>query len=206
MSIVFPDTILMTDKLHDIVSMAIPVSSNSYHTVKSLCVSRWFILEIPISMHLVNCCNLSFVGIFCTISLCTYATSISFDLNRLPKIIYGLPDDVEHGYSWSIFCAWCSLGFIVAAGCLCTTHPFISRTKISHLKSIIDSSVWLFYEIPFFVYKATGRYIRELNTESKHRQNPNPLNTEHWLSSQETQKIFMLPWWLIYQVQTAKLL
>ncbi|XP_015673426.1 transmembrane protein 178A isoform X2 [Protobothrops mucrosquamatus] len=80
-------------------------------------------------------------GIFCTISLCTYATSISFDLNRLPKIIYGLPDDVEHGYSWSIFCAWCSLGFIVAAGCLCTTHPFISRTKISHLKSIIDSSV-----------------------------------------------------------------
>ncbi|KAM3855358.1 transmembrane protein 178A isoform 1-T1 [Vipera latastei] len=80
-------------------------------------------------------------GIFCIISLCTYATSISFDLNRLPKIIYGLPDDVEHGYSWSIFCAWCSLGLIVAAGCLCTTHPFISRAKISHLKSITDSSV-----------------------------------------------------------------
>ncbi|XP_058021049.1 transmembrane protein 178A isoform X1 [Ahaetulla prasina] len=80
-------------------------------------------------------------GIFCTISLCTYATSISFDLNRLPRIIYGLPDDVEHGYSWSIFCAWCSLGLIVAAGCLCTTYPFISRSKISHLKSTRDSSV-----------------------------------------------------------------
>ncbi|XP_007435106.1 transmembrane protein 178A isoform X2 [Python bivittatus] len=80
-------------------------------------------------------------GIFCTISLCTYASSISYDLNRLPKFIYGLPDDVEHGYSWSIFCAWCSLGLIVAAGCLCTTYPFISKTKISYLKSTRDSSV-----------------------------------------------------------------
>uniref|UniRef100_A0A2D4F4Z0 Transmembrane protein 178A n=1 Tax=Micrurus corallinus TaxID=54390 RepID=A0A2D4F4Z0_MICCO len=80
-------------------------------------------------------------GIFCTISLCTYATSISFDLNRLPKIIYGLPANVEHGYSWSIFCAWCSLGLIVVAGCLCTTYPFISRAKISHLKSTTNSSV-----------------------------------------------------------------
>ncbi|KAJ6666996.1 hypothetical protein lerEdw1_018998 [Lerista edwardsae] len=80
-------------------------------------------------------------GIFCTISLCTYAASISYDLNRLPKFIYSLPEDVEHGYSWSIFCAWCSLGLIVAAGCLCTIYPFISRTKISHLKSTRDSSV-----------------------------------------------------------------
>uniref|UniRef100_A0A8D0GGW6 Transmembrane protein 178A n=1 Tax=Sphenodon punctatus TaxID=8508 RepID=A0A8D0GGW6_SPHPU len=80
-------------------------------------------------------------GIFCTISLCTFAASISYDLNRLPKFIYSLPDDVEHGYSWSIFCAWCSLGFIVAAGCLCTAYPFISRTKITHLKSARDSSV-----------------------------------------------------------------
>lgn len=80
-------------------------------------------------------------GIFCTISLCTYAASISYDLNRLPKFIYGLPDDVEHGYSWSLFCACCSLGFIVAAGCLCTAYPFASRTKIIHLKSARDSSV-----------------------------------------------------------------
>ncbi|XP_061481545.1 transmembrane protein 178A isoform X3 [Rhineura floridana] len=80
-------------------------------------------------------------GIFCTISLCTYGASVSYDLNRSPRFIYGLPGDVEHGYSWSIFCAWCSLGLIVAAGCLCTTYPFISRTKISHLKSTRDSSV-----------------------------------------------------------------
>ncbi|XP_077191889.1 transmembrane protein 178A isoform X1 [Paroedura picta] len=80
-------------------------------------------------------------GIFCTISLCTYAASVSYELNRLPKFIYGLPDDVEHGYSWSIFCAWCSLGLIVTSGCLCTTYPFISRKKMSHLKSTRDSSV-----------------------------------------------------------------
>ncbi|XP_023566931.1 transmembrane protein 178A isoform X2 [Octodon degus] len=79
--------------------------------------------------------------IFCTISLCTYAASISYDLNRLPKLIYSLPDDVEHGYSWSIFCAWCSLGFIVAAGGLCIAYPFLSRTKIAHLKSGRDSTV-----------------------------------------------------------------
>lgn len=84
-----------------------------------------------------------FAGIFCTISLCTYAASISYDLNRLPKLIYSLPADVEHGYSWSIFCAWCSLGFIVAAGGLCIAYPFISRTKIAHLKSGRDSTVWL---------------------------------------------------------------
>nr|XP_056708856.1 transmembrane protein 178A [Euleptes europaea] len=80
-------------------------------------------------------------GIFCTISLCTYAASVSYELNRRPKVIYSLPDDVEHGYSWSIFCAWCSLGLIVASGCLCTTYPFISRKKISHLKSTRNSSV-----------------------------------------------------------------
>lgn len=82
-------------------------------------------------------------GIFCTISLGTYAASVSYDLNRVPKLIYSLPHDVEHGYSWSIFCAWCSLGFIVAAGGLCIAYPFISRTKIAHLKSGRDSTVWL---------------------------------------------------------------
>ncbi|XP_051019608.1 transmembrane protein 178A isoform X2 [Acomys russatus] len=79
--------------------------------------------------------------IFCTISLCTYAASISYDLNRVPKLIYSLPHDVEHGYSWSMFCAWCSLGFIVAAGGLCIAYPFISRTKMAQLKSGRDSTV-----------------------------------------------------------------
>ncbi|XP_038660081.1 transmembrane protein 178A isoform X3 [Scyliorhinus canicula] len=79
--------------------------------------------------------------IFCTISLCTFAASISYDLSRQPKFIYGLPSDIDHGYSWSIFCAWCSLGLMMMAGCLCTAFPFLSRTKTIHQKSIRDSSV-----------------------------------------------------------------
>ncbi|XP_026551737.1 transmembrane protein 178A isoform X1 [Pseudonaja textilis] len=103
-------------------------------------IAAGFFWEKSLTQHVAGLLFLM-SGIFCTISLCTYATSISFDLNRLPKTIYGLPANVEHGYSWSIFCAWCSLGLIVAAGCLCTTYPFISRTKISHLKSTTNSSV-----------------------------------------------------------------
>ncbi|ELW71676.1 Transmembrane protein 178 [Tupaia chinensis] len=99
-----------------------------------------FFWEESLTQHVAGLLFLM-AGIFCTISLCTYAASISYDLNRLPKLIYSLPDDVEHGYSWSIFCAWCSLGFIVAAGGLCIAYPFISRTKIAHLKSGRDSTV-----------------------------------------------------------------
>ncbi|XP_070333337.1 transmembrane protein 178A isoform X2 [Odocoileus virginianus] len=99
-----------------------------------------FFWEESLTQHVAGLLFLM-TGIFCTISLCTYAASISYDLNRLPKLIYSLPDDVEHGYSWSIFCAWCSLGFIVAAGGLCIAYPFISRTKIVHLKSGRDSTV-----------------------------------------------------------------
>ncbi|XP_037663688.1 transmembrane protein 178A isoform X1 [Choloepus didactylus] len=99
-----------------------------------------FFWEESLTQHVAGLLFLM-TGIFCTISLCTYAASISYDLNRLPKLIYSLPDGVEHGYSWSIFCAWCSLGFTVAAGGLCITYPFISRTKIVHLKSGRDSTV-----------------------------------------------------------------
>ncbi|NXE54028.1 T178A protein, partial [Casuarius casuarius] len=99
-----------------------------------------FFWEESLTQHVAGLLFLM-TGIFCTISLCTYAASISYDLNRLPKVIYSLPEDVEHGYSWSIFCAWCSLGFTVAAGCLCTAYPFVSRSKIMQLKSARDSSV-----------------------------------------------------------------
>ncbi|XP_024058339.2 transmembrane protein 178A [Terrapene carolina triunguis] len=99
-----------------------------------------FFWEESLTQHVAGLLFLM-TGIFCTISLCTYAASVSYDLNRLPTFIYSLPDDVEHGYSWSIFCAWCSLGFIVAAGCLCAAYPFVSRTKIIHLKSSRNSSV-----------------------------------------------------------------
>ncbi|KAL1006177.1 hypothetical protein UPYG_G00068880 [Umbra pygmaea] len=80
-------------------------------------------------------------GIFCTISLCTYAASVSYDLSRNPPFIYGLPGDVDHGYGWSIFCAWVSLGLTVASGCLCTTYPLISRTKALRSKTARESSV-----------------------------------------------------------------
>lgn len=73
---------------------------------------------------------ISFTGTFCIVSLCTYAASISYDLNHLPTFISNLPNDVEYGYSWSVFCAWCSLGFTVAAACLCTAYPFVSRGNI----------------------------------------------------------------------------
>ncbi|XP_046900000.1 transmembrane protein 178A [Hypomesus transpacificus] len=80
-------------------------------------------------------------GIFCTISLCTYAASVSYDLSRNPPFIYGLPRDVDHGYGWSIFCAWASLGLTVASGCVCTTYPFLSRAKALRSKTARESSV-----------------------------------------------------------------
>ncbi|XP_055040763.1 transmembrane protein 178A isoform X1 [Misgurnus anguillicaudatus] len=80
-------------------------------------------------------------GIFCTISLCTYAASVSYDLSRNPPFIYGLPSDVDHGYGWSIFSAWVSLGLTVASGCVCTTYPFLSRTKALRSKTARESSV-----------------------------------------------------------------
>nr|XP_019969059.1 PREDICTED: transmembrane protein 178A-like [Paralichthys olivaceus] len=80
-------------------------------------------------------------GIFCTISLCTYAASVTYDLSRNPPFIYGLPDDVDHGYGWSICCAWASLGLTVAAGCLGTTFPFLSQAGALRSKTARESSV-----------------------------------------------------------------
>ncbi|KAM6207328.1 LOW QUALITY PROTEIN: transmembrane protein 178A [Sarcoramphus papa] len=99
-----------------------------------------FFWEESLTQHVAGLLFLM-TGIFCTISLCTYAASISYDLNHLPTFVYNLPDDVEHGYSWSVFCAWRSLGFRVAAGCLCTAYPFVSRGNIMQLKSTRDSSI-----------------------------------------------------------------
>ncbi|XP_066509280.1 transmembrane protein 178A-like [Hoplias malabaricus] len=79
-------------------------------------------------------------GIFCTISLCTYAASVSYDLSRNPPFIYGLPEDVDHGYGWSIYSAWVSLGLTVASGCFCTTFPFLTRSKLRS-KTARESSV-----------------------------------------------------------------
>ncbi|XP_036420218.1 transmembrane protein 178A isoform X1 [Colossoma macropomum] len=80
-------------------------------------------------------------GIFCTISLCTYAASVSYDLSRNPPFIYGLPADVDHGYGWSIYSAWVSLGLTVASGCFCTTYPFLSHGKALRSKTARESAV-----------------------------------------------------------------
>ncbi|XP_057699070.1 transmembrane protein 178A [Corythoichthys intestinalis] len=67
-------------------------------------------------------------GIFCTISLCTYAASVTYDLSRKPPFIYGLPDDVDHGYGWSVGLAWASLALSVACGCLGAAFPLPGRS------------------------------------------------------------------------------
>ncbi|KAI1238809.1 hypothetical protein IHE44_0011899 [Lamprotornis superbus] len=45
-------------------------------------------------------------GTFCIISLCTCVAGINFELSRYPRYLYGLPDDISHGYGWSMFCAF----------------------------------------------------------------------------------------------------
>ncbi|XP_035176465.1 transmembrane protein 178A [Oxyura jamaicensis] len=104
-----------------------------------------FFWEKSLTQHVTGCLFLMTsngnASIFGAISPCPYAASIACDLNYFPQFIYSLPDDTEHGYSWSILCAWCSRGFIAAGRCLSTAYPFISRSKIMQLKSTRDSSV-----------------------------------------------------------------
>ncbi|MEQ2183328.1 hypothetical protein GOODEAATRI_031593, partial [Goodea atripinnis] len=69
------------------------------------------------------------------------AASVTYDLSRNPPFIYGLPADVDHGYGWSICCAWASLGLTVASGCLGTSFPFLSRAGALRSKTARESSV-----------------------------------------------------------------
>uniref|UniRef100_A0A3Q3DXH4 Transmembrane protein 178A n=1 Tax=Hippocampus comes TaxID=109280 RepID=A0A3Q3DXH4_HIPCM len=69
-------------------------------------------------------------GVFCAISLCTYAASVTYDLSRKPPFIYGLPDDVDHGYGWSVALAWASLALSVASGCLGAAFPLLGRADL----------------------------------------------------------------------------
>ncbi|KAG9329546.1 hypothetical protein JZ751_004201, partial [Albula glossodonta] len=64
-------------------------------------------------------------GTFCIISLCTCVASINFELSRYPRYLYGLPDDISHGYGWSMFCAWGGLGLTLIAGFFCTLAPSV---------------------------------------------------------------------------------
>ncbi|XP_019907974.1 transmembrane protein 178B isoform X2 [Esox lucius] len=72
-------------------------------------------------------------GTCCIISLCTCVAGINFELSRYPRYMYGLPEDISHGYGWSMFCAWGGLGLTLLAGFLCTLAPSLStpiRTTI----------------------------------------------------------------------------
>ncbi|KAL7404846.1 hypothetical protein ABVT39_019756 [Epinephelus coioides] len=106
----------------------------------SIVASVGFFWEESLTQHVSGLLFLM-AGIFCTISLCTYAASVTYDLSRNPPFIYGLPADVDHGYGWSICCAWASLGLTVASGCLGTTFPFLSRAGALRSKTARESSV-----------------------------------------------------------------
>ncbi|CAB1331842.1 unnamed protein product [Coregonus sp. 'balchen'] len=62
-------------------------------------------------------------GTCCIISLCTCVSGINFELSRYPRYMYGIPEDISHGYGWSMFCAWGGLGLTLLAGFLCTLAP-----------------------------------------------------------------------------------
>lgn len=68
-------------------------------------------------------------GTCCIISLCTCVAGINFDLSRYPRSVYGLPEDISHGYGWSMFCAWGGLGLTLLSGFLCTLAPSLSASQ-----------------------------------------------------------------------------
>ncbi|XP_060695499.1 transmembrane protein 178B [Hemiscyllium ocellatum] len=75
-------------------------------------------------------------GTFCIISLCTCVAGINFELSRYPRYLYGLPDDISHGYGWSMFCAWGGLGLTLIAGFFCTLAPSVQTVpRTSYPKS-----------------------------------------------------------------------
>ncbi|KAJ7410535.1 hypothetical protein WISP_107777 [Willisornis vidua] len=73
---------------------------------------------------------------FCIISLCTCVAGINFELSRYPRYLYGLPDDISHGYGWSMFCAWGGLGLTLISGFFCTLAPSVQPVpRTNHPKS-----------------------------------------------------------------------
>ncbi|XP_041966082.1 transmembrane protein 178B [Alosa pseudoharengus] len=73
-------------------------------------------------------------GTCCIISLCTCVAGINFQLSRYPRYVYGLPEDISHGYGWSMFSAWGGLGLTLLAGFLCTLAPSLHtpQSTVTH--------------------------------------------------------------------------
>lgn len=89
----------------------------------------------------------SFSGTCCIISLCTCVAGINFELSRYPRYVYGLPEDISHGYGWSMFCAWGGLGLTLLAGFLCTLAPSLNtpRTVVQKPRQE-NGAVWCEYQ------------------------------------------------------------
>lgn len=82
-------------------------------------------------------------GTCCIISLCTCVAGINFELSRYPRYVYGLPEDISHGYGWSMFCAWGGLGLTLLAGFLCTLAPSLNTSRASVQKPRQENgAVW----------------------------------------------------------------
>ncbi|XP_051546351.1 transmembrane protein 178B-like [Myxocyprinus asiaticus] len=75
-------------------------------------------------------------GTCCIISLCTCVAGINFELSRYPRYLYGLPEDISHGYGWSMFSAWGGLGLTLLAGFLCTLAPSLQSPQITTTTTI----------------------------------------------------------------------
>ncbi|KAJ1183086.1 hypothetical protein NDU88_008257 [Pleurodeles waltl] len=73
-------------------------------------------------------------GTCCIISLCTCVAGINFELSRYPRYVYGLPEDISHGYGWSMFCAWGGLGLTLLAGFLCTLAPSLNTPRATSVQ------------------------------------------------------------------------
>ncbi|XP_043084087.1 transmembrane protein 178B [Puntigrus tetrazona] len=71
-------------------------------------------------------------GTCCIISLCTCVAGINFELSRYPRYLYSLPEDISHGYGWSMFSAWGGLGLTLLAGFLCTLAPSLHSPQVAH--------------------------------------------------------------------------
>uniref|UniRef100_G3NR94 Transmembrane protein 276a n=1 Tax=Gasterosteus aculeatus aculeatus TaxID=481459 RepID=G3NR94_GASAC len=74
-------------------------------------------------------------GTCCIISLCTCVAGINFELSRYPRYMFGIPEDISHGYGWSMFCAWGGLGLTLLAGFLCTLAPSLYPAERAFTKT-----------------------------------------------------------------------
>lgn len=92
----------------------------------SIVASVGFFWEESLTQHVSGLLFLM-AGLFCSIALVTYTSSVTYDLSRTPPFIYGLPSDVEQSFGWSLSLCALSLGLTVAAGAVAMVTPCLRR-------------------------------------------------------------------------------